>query len=211
MTVQFFDFDVETPDQIPLRVYLIDQNPPEPRTHSSTSLLQTLGDRFAASPRLDGLLRVEVVAVDSNHAQHVLFDSAQTPTIELLRPTELLAGRFRRPATDLTRRVEDGLSIVVLPGELVDADLAERTSTVNDVQPRLVWIEGADSSVELAPTHSAWSASRTVAETVASHVLESVVGNFVATVVEASKYTAAEWAASSEVSSLVDGMSYVVA
>lgn len=210
MTVQFFDIDVDPVEPVTLRVYLVDQGPSVPRTTCVVPLLQWIGDRFAATPRLDGLLRVEIVAINDNHVHHLLFDSAATSSMELLHPMDVLTGRSRRASIEFSRRIESGLSVVVLPGEIVGTESAKSIPMVNDIQQRLVWIEGLDVSELLLATHKDWKSTRTVADEADSSRLTEVIDSFISSVLHVEGPNTDQWLASAEVSAVVSGLSYVV-
>lgn len=211
MTVQFFDIDVDPIELVPLRLYLVGQEPTTPRTECVVPVLEWLADRFATNPRLESVLRVEVVAIDSKRVQHLLFDSASTSILELLRPLEVLLGSTRRPAGELLQRVDSGLSVVVIPGDTIGTELATPASFVNDIQKRVVWIESLDRDDELTSIHTLWGSSRTViARTSEADPLTTILASFIATVVEAQRASTEEWLVSAEVSDIIAGMPYAV-
>lgn len=211
MTVPFFDVDVDPIEATTIRIYLVGQEPVKPRTDCIVPVLQWLADKYAANPRLENLLRLEIVAVDPKHVQHLLFDSAATSTLDLLHPLDILLGRTRRPAQELLRRIESGLSIVVIPGDAVGTEISEPVPFVNDLQRRLVWIETLKDREKLTELHTAWGSSRTViAEASDPEPLKAMISSFIVSVVEAQLVSSADWVNSSDVSELVRGMSYVV-
>lgn len=211
MTVQLFDVDVDPIELVPLRVYLVGQEPTRPRSGCVVPVLQWLADRFAANPRLESVLRVELVAIDSKLVQHLLFDSGSTSIFELFRPLEILLGRTRRPGGQLLQRVDSGLSVVVIPGDSIGSPVATPAPLVNDIQERVVWIDSLDNDEELTSIHAQWGSSRTViARTSEAGRLTAILASFISTVVETQRATTEEWVTSTEVSDIIVGMPYAV-